>query len=99
MLTVFQALATVVGFALVTFASVYLLMSIDQEQAFSEPLGRTDALYFSITTATTVGYGDISAKTEAARIVVMIQMVINVVVIGIAARAMLQVARNRVDRA
>ena len=98
-LTVFQALAAVVGFALVAFASVYLLMSIDHEHAFSEPLSRTDALYFSLTTATTIGYGDISAKTEVARIVVMIQMVINVVVIGVAARVLVHTARKRADQA
>lgn len=98
-LTVFQALTAVVGFAIVAFASVYFLMSIDHEGAFNEPLSRTDALYFSLTTATTIGYGDISAKTEVARIVVMIQMVINVVVIGVAARALVHTARKRVDQA
>ena len=96
-LTLFQALAAVVGFALVAFASVYLMMSLDHERAFSEPLSRTDALYFSLTTATTIGYGDISAQTEAARVVVMIQMVINVVVIGVATRALLHTARKRID--
>jgi voltage-gated potassium channel len=96
-LTVFQALAAVVGFALVAFASVYLLMSLDEAQAFSEPLSRTDALYFALTTATTIGYGDITAKTEVARVVVMFQMVINVVVIGVATRALLHTARKRID--
>jgi hypothetical protein len=98
-LTLFQALAAVIGFALVAFASVYLLLSLDQEQAFSEPLGRTDALYFALTTATTVGYGDISARTEVARVVVMVQMVINFVVIGVATRALIHTAQKRIDRA
>jgi hypothetical protein len=97
-LTVFQALSAVIGFALVSFATVYLLMSLDSEAAFSEPLSRTDALYFALTTATTVGYGDISAKTEVARIVVMIQMVINFVVLGVATRALIHTAQKRIDR-
>ena len=37
---------------------------------FSEPLTRTDALYFTVTVFSTVGFGDITAKTEAARLVV-----------------------------
>ena len=37
---------------------------------FSEPLTRTGALYFTVTVFSTVGFGDITAKTEAARLVV-----------------------------
>lgn len=91
-----QLLAVVVSLAVVSFASVYLLMSANRPDAFSEPLGRTDALYFSLTTVTTVGYGDINAKSEAARIVVMIHMVTNVVVVGAAARAIINAAQRRV---
>lgn len=95
-LRAFEAIAFVVGLAIVSFASVYLLMSTTSPTAFSEPLGRTDALYFSMTTATTIGYGDISAKSEAARIVVMVHMVTNVVVIGVAAKVIAHAARRRI---
>jgi hypothetical protein len=33
-------------------------------------LTRTDALYFTVTVFSTVGFGDITAKTETARLVV-----------------------------
>lgn len=92
-----QLLAVVVALAIVAFASVYLLMSSNRPMAFSEPLGHTDALYFSLTTASTVGYGDIHAKSEAARIVVMIHMVTNVAVIGVVARVIAHAARQRVE--
>ena len=87
-----------VALAVVTFASVYLLMSTRDASAFSEPLGRVDALYFSLTTATTVGFGDISARSSQARVVVMLHMVVNVVVIGVAARVLLSAAQRRIDR-
>jgi hypothetical protein len=90
-----EALAVVVGFAILSFASIYLLISSNDPAAFTEPLGRTDALYFSMTTVSTVGYGDISAKTEGARIVVMLHMLTNVVVVSVAARALLHTARRR----
>lgn len=95
-LRAFEALAVVVGLAIVSFASVYLLMSSSSPTAFSEPLGRTDALYFSMTTATTIGYGDISARSEAARIVVMVHMVTNVVVLGVAVKVITLAARRRI---
>lgn len=97
MLRVFEVLAVVVALALASFASAYAYLSHVDSDAFSEVLSRTDALYFSITTATTVGYGDISASTESARVIVMVQMVTNVVVLGVAARSLLYAARKRVD--
>ena len=42
--------------------------------SFTEPLTRTDALYFTVTVFSTVGFGDIAAKSEAARIVLIVQM-------------------------
>ena len=42
--------------------------------SFTQPLTRTDALYFTVTVFSTVGFGDITAKSEAARIVLIVQM-------------------------
>ena len=41
---------------------------------FTQPLTRTDALYFTVTVFSTVGFGDISPKLEAARVVLIAQM-------------------------
>ncbi len=43
---------------------------------------RTDALYFTVTTITTVGYGDIHASGQAARALVTAMMVFDVVFLG-----------------
>jgi voltage-gated potassium channel len=97
LLSAVEALTVVVVLATVSFASIYVVMSSRSAASFSESLGRTDALYFALTTATTIGYGDIHAKTEGARILVMVQMVTNVVVVGVAARLLLNVARREAD--
>jgi voltage-gated potassium channel len=43
-------------------------------------------MYFSTTIFTTVGSGDIMAKSEAARVVVTVQMVLDLVILGLVAR-------------
>jgi hypothetical protein len=43
-------------------------------------------MYFSVTAFTTVGFGDIAAKTQAARVIVTLQMVLDVVIVGVVLR-------------
>ncbi|MEW2625238.1 potassium channel family protein [Streptomyces sp. NPDC048106] len=81
-----EALAATVGLYLVVFASVYHIIEHDTPGSFSEPLTRTDALYFTLTTFTTVGFGDITARSEAGRVAVMCQMVCGLLLVGVAVR-------------
>ena len=39
-----------------------------------QPLTRADALYFAVTVFSTVGFGDITPESEAARVVLIVQM-------------------------
>ena len=89
-----QALATSVPLFLLLFAATYVAMSAASDRNFSEPLTRTDALYFTITVFATVGFGDITAKTEAARLLVSGQMIANLVVLGLGVRVIV----SAVDR-
>ncbi|WP_459384875.1 ion channel [Arthrobacter humicola] len=57
------------------FALLYTSMSITSAAAFSEPLSRTDALYFTTSTFATVGFGDITPVSQLARGVVSVQMI------------------------
>jgi voltage-gated potassium channel len=93
-----DALVSTVSVMVIAFAIVYLNMSQRHAEAFNTVLERTTSLYFTVTTLATVGYGDIHAQTDAARIVVMIQMVFNVAVIGTTVRAILGTARHRGGR-
>jgi len=63
--------------------------------SFGEPLTHTDALYFTVTVFTTVGFGDITAHTEAARLLVTFQMITDVIVIGLGIQAIIEAARRR----
>jgi hypothetical protein len=94
-LRAFELITAVVTLAIIVFASVYVVVSDGDQTAFSEPLGRTSALYFSMTTATTIGYGDIHAQSDVGRIIVMVQMIVNVAIIGVAAKLIAQAARRR----
>ena len=57
--------------------------------AFTEALSRSDALYFTITVFATVGFGDISAQDEVARLVVSSQMLLDLIVLGLGIQVIL----------
>ena len=81
-----EALALSVPLYVLLFATTYFLMARANHATFGDPLSRTDALYFSTTVFTTVGFGDITAKTEAARLAVTIQMWLDLVFLGLVVR-------------
>ena len=85
----FEALGLIVPFYVVLFASTYFLMEHASPANFSQPLTRTDALYFTVTVFATVGFGDITAKSQSARVVVTVQMLVNLVLLGAGARILL----------
>jgi voltage-gated potassium channel len=91
-----EALAVTVTVIVVSFAACYLNLSQHDPAAFNEELGRISALYFTMTTIATIGYGDIHPVSEQARVGVMIQIVANVVVLGAAVRLIIAMARHRV---
>jgi voltage-gated potassium channel len=84
-----EALATVVPMLLVLFSVAYLLIDRGRVGSFSEPLTRTDALYFTVTVFSTVGFGDIVPATAVARIVTMGQMLFDVLALGVIAKTIL----------
>jgi voltage-gated potassium channel len=84
---------------IVLFASAYYMMSRADSSNFTSPLSRTDALYFTVTIFSTVGFGDITAKTESARLIVTAQIVLDLIIIGLGARVILgAVQRSREQR-
>ena len=93
-----DALVNGITLLVVVFASIYLSMSRASEAAFSEPLDRIGAMYLTVTTLSTVGFGDVVAKSSSARVTVMIQMVFNVAFIGLAVRWIAFTARRRLER-
>ena len=89
-----EALALTLPLFLLIFAMTYYLMSVHGSGAFSqEQLTRTDALYLAVTIFSTVGFGDISPVSEGARVVVMFQMLLDLVIIGVGIKLFVGAAR------
>jgi voltage-gated potassium channel len=84
-----EALALSLPLFLLLFAAAYAVLSGSQPAAFTEPLNRVDCLYFVVTVFATVGFGDISAASQLARVLVTVQMVGDLLLIGLVLRAFL----------
>jgi len=74
---------------IIVFAFIYSSMGTSENfngVEDGESFGFTTAMYFSATTQSTVGYGDISPKSNKAKIIVMIhQMIVILEIAGLAA--------------
>ena len=93
-----EALGLIVPLYLLLFASTYFVMERAAAANFTQPLTRTDALYFAVTVFSTVGFGDIAAKSEAARVVVIFQMLGDLALLGAGVRVLLGAVRRGQQR-
>jgi preprotein translocase subunit YajC len=93
-----ETLALILPFFLLLFASTYFLMARASAASFTQPLTRTDALYFTVTVFSTVGFGDITAKSETARVVVIVQMLADLVLLGAGIRVLLSAVQRGRER-
>ena len=80
------------------FAFTYVSVSDADPAAFSEPLNRVGALYYTVVTLSTVGYGDISPVSDAARILVTIQLAFDIALIAGLARVLVLATRTGLQR-
>lgn len=62
---------------------------------FNELHTAIDALYFTLTTTLTVGYGDVNAAGQIARVEVIIQMLFNVIILAGAVKLISAVLRHQ----
>ena len=93
-----EALGLIVPLYLLLFASTYFVMERAAAANFTQPLTRTDALYFAVTVFSTVGFGDIAAKSEAARVVLIFQMLGDLALLGVGVRVLLGAVRRGQQR-
>ncbi len=77
-----ESLALVIPLFLLVFSRVYLSQSLADPAVFSEPLDHNTALYFTVTVFATVGFGDITPVSTPLRMIVSVQMLLNLVVLG-----------------
>ena len=92
-----EALGIVIGAFLVGFSIIYLSMSNNNALTFSQQLDPTRALYFTISVFSTVGFGDITPRTNPARLVVSAQMLLDLAIIGVVVRMIFTAARSRIS--
>jgi uncharacterized membrane protein len=78
------ALLTLFYLAVVFFAATYYVVEHTWPNQFESLATRTDALYFAVTVVATVGFGDVHAAGQAARALVTVQMLFDIVVLGVA---------------
>ncbi len=89
-----EALATSIPFFLLLFASTYVVLAALSARNFGRHLSHTDGLYFSVTVFSTVGFGDIAAKTQTARLVVTGQMITDLIILGLAIKVIIGAVRH-----
>jgi voltage-gated potassium channel len=80
---------------IVLFFSILYLRLADQ---FSGLSTKTDALYFTMATIGTVGFGDVHASGQTARALVTIQMAFDLVYVAALANVFAQAARARATK-
>jgi voltage-gated potassium channel len=87
MLQAIETFSLVIPLFLFAFAVVYYELARGGHHVFTQPLSRLDALYFTVTVFSTVGFGDITPVSETARSVATFQMIADLIVLGLVIRA------------
>ncbi|MGY1605409.1 potassium channel family protein [Geodermatophilus sp. SYSU D00815] len=84
-----EATALTLPLFLLLFAAAYVVLSSTDPAAFTEPVDRTDGVYFVVTVFATVGFGDIAPVSQVARLLTTAQMIGDLVLIGLVLKVFL----------
>jgi voltage-gated potassium channel len=90
-----EAVAVSLPLLIVVFASAYFVTGTVYPASFTQPMTKVDTVYFTVTVLATVGFGDIAPVTQAARIMVTVQMLADLLLIGIFAKVLLNTVQRR----
>jgi hypothetical protein len=93
-----EALASVLALFLCLFAIVYYAAAVNDTSVFSETLDRTDALYYTVTVFSTVGFGDITPIGTPERVLTMLQMILDVTFLAVLVRILTTVTQRTLER-
>ncbi|HEY7857776.1 MAG TPA: ion channel [Candidatus Nanopelagicales bacterium] len=98
MLQAVEALAVVLPLFLLSFAATYVVMSAGNAADFTQPLSHMSAIYFTVVVFSTVGFGDITPHTDAARAVVTFQILGDLLLIAFGLRLVVAAVKRGQDR-
>ena len=93
-----EAVLVAIPTFLILFALLYLGLANTDASNFSEHLDKVGAIYFTATVLTTVGFGDITARTDLARLVVIVQMMLDLLLVAVVVRVFFGAARTGLTR-
>ncbi len=80
------------------FAYLYNSISIFEPATFTTDMKtKLSAAYFSVTTFSTVGFGEISPANDTARAIVMAQMLLDLAVLGLGVKLLTQASKGRMQ--
>lgn len=93
-----EAMALSVCLYLMLFARIYVSLSAANPAAFTQLLDRSTALYFTVTVFATVGFGDIAPADNTVKLVVTVQMILNLIMLGVVIRTLFMVGQQSRER-
>jgi voltage-gated potassium channel len=94
-----HSLLMLFGLVVVVFAFGYYLLEEHSSGQFAGLVTRTDALYFTLSTMTTVGFGDVHAQGQIARSLVTLQLLFDVVFVAALVSTVAGTLRGRAENA
>jgi voltage-gated potassium channel len=81
---ILSVIVLIVAMLMLFAVSFYRLSGIDSEITGIQT--HLDAIYFTVSTSMTVGFGDVVAEGQVGRFVVLVQMIFNIVVLAAASK-------------
>ena len=70
-------------------------LSVSDPSGFSETITKVNGLYFTVTVLSTVDFGDITALTDGTRIAVTLQMVVDLLIVGVLVKVIIGASASR----
>jgi voltage-gated potassium channel len=89
-----ETLALIFTLLVFGFAAVYVVLAAHTNE-MADIHTKIDAVYFTVSTLGTVGFGDAHAVGQAARLIVTFQMVFDLVFVAVSVRLLTGVAQRR----
>jgi len=77
-----ESLLTLLFLVIAVFSAGYLALSESDASQFVDLETKTDSLYFTMSTLSTVGFGDVHAQGQLARALVTLQIAFDIVFVG-----------------